>query len=229
MTTTTPRSENPTRVLIVDDHPIVREGLTALIKRRPDMTVVAQAVSGRDAVAAYRMHRPDVMLIDLRMPEMDGVSAIEAIRKEFPSARLLVLTTYDGDEDIHRALRAGAMGYLLKDAPRGQLVEAIRAVAAGQTILPANVAARLAERTMTPEITAREREVLTLIASGKSNQEIGVALMITEGTVKVHVNNILTKMNVNDRTQAVILALKRGILHLEAASDATGRRGMEPG
>ena len=227
MTTAPPRLDDPTRVLIVDDHPIVREGLAALIKRRPDMTVVAQAVSGREAVAAYRMHQPDVMLIDLRMPEMDGVSAIEAIRKEFPAARLLVLTTFDGDEDIHRALRAGAMGYLLKDAPRGQLVEAIRAVAAGQTILPANVAARLAERTMTPEITAREREVLTLIAGGKSNQEIGVALMITEGTVKVHVNNILTKMNVNDRTQAVILALKRGILHLEAASDTPGRRGVE--
>jgi two-component system NarL family response regulator len=206
---------NQTRVLIADDHPIVREGLAAMIDRRPDMKVVAQAGTGREAIAQYRIHRPDVALMDLRLPDLDGVQAIEAIRTDFPNARILVITTFDGDEDIHRALHAGASGYLMKDAPREHLMEAIRVVAAGQTCVPQRVAAKLAERESVPEISGREREVLRLIAQGKSNQEIAVALTITAGTVKAHVNNILTKLNVRDRTQAVTQALKRGILHLE--------------
>jgi DNA-binding NarL/FixJ family response regulator len=206
---------NQTRILIADDHPIVREGLAAMIDRRPDMKVVAQAGNGREAVAQYRIHRPDVVLMDLRLPQMDGVQAVEAIRAEFPNARVLIITTFDGDEDIHRAIQAGARGYLLKDAPREHLMEGIRTVAAGNTCMPQNVAAKMAERQAIPEMSPREREVLRLIAEGMSNQEIGSALMITEGTVKVHVNSILTKMKVRDRTQAVTQALKRGILRLE--------------
>jgi two-component system NarL family response regulator len=201
--------------MIVDDHPIVREGLVALIGRRPDMDVVAEASNGREAVACYRTHLPDVTLMDLRLPEMDGVTAIQMICSEFPGARFLVLTTYDGDEDIHRALRAGARGYLLKDAPRGHLMDAIRAVREGQAYLPGDVTAKLAERVTVQEVSAREREVLHLIAQGRSNHEIGAALFITEGTVKVHVNNILTKLGARDRTQAVTVAIRRGILRLE--------------
>jgi two-component system NarL family response regulator len=203
------------RVLIVDDHPIVREGLAALVNRRADMVVVAEAGDGREAVAQYLKHRPDVTLMDLRLPEVDGVTAIQAIRRENAAAAILVLTTFDGDEDIHRALRAGAKGYLLKDTPRAHLMDAIRAVRAGQTWIPQEVAAKLADRITAQDLSPREREVLTLIARGNSNQEIGVALSITEGTVKVHVNSLLTKLDARDRTQAVTTALKRGILHIE--------------
>jgi DNA-binding NarL/FixJ family response regulator len=204
-----------TSVLIVDDHPIVREGLAAMIERRPDMTVVAQAASGREAVVMYSAFQPDVTLMDLRLPEMDGVTAITEIRKEFPTARFLVLTTYDGDDDIHRALRAGAMGYLLKDTPREQLMDAIRAVRNGQFSLPDNVSMKLAQRMTIQELTPREREVLCHIAQGMSNQEIGVALGVTEGTIKVHVNSLLTKLGVSDRTHAVTTGLRRGLLRLE--------------
>lgn len=207
--------ENQTSVLIVDDHPIVREGLAAIIERRPDMTVIAQAGNGREALVMYRALQPDVTLMDLRLPEMDGVTAIAEIRKEFPSARVLVLTTYDGDEDIHRALRAGAMGYLLKDAPREQLIEAIRSVRDDQYSLPQSVSAKMAQRLMAQELTPREREVLRHIARGMSNQEVGAALGVTEGTIKVHVNNLLSKLGVSDRTGAVTTALRRGILRLE--------------
>jgi two-component system NarL family response regulator len=207
-------TEGVIRVLLVDDHPIVREGLAAIIQRRPDMAVVAEAGNGVEAVAAYREHRPDVTLMDLRLPEMDGVSAIEKIHVEFPYARFLVVTTFDGDEDIYRALRAGARGYVLKGTPRDEMLTAIRAVHSGQRWLPPDVASKLGERIATQDLTPREREVLHLIASGKSNQEIGAVLFITEGTVKGHVNTLLAKLDARDRTQAVTTALRRGILHL---------------
>jgi len=208
--------EGAIRILIADDHPVVREGVAAMIERRPDMTVVAEAATGREAVAAYRAAQPDVVLMDLRMPEMTGVEAIGAIRGEFPGARIIVLTTYDGDEDIYRGLQAGARAYLLKDAPRDELLDAIRAVHAGQSRIPPAVAARLAERVLAgPQLTPRELEVLRGIVAGRSNKEIGAALNIGEGTVKAHVNNILGKLGVNDRTQAVTTALQRGIVHLD--------------
>jgi two-component system NarL family response regulator len=208
--------EGAIRVLIADDHPVVREGVAAMIERRPDMTVVGEAATGREAVAAYRAARPDVVLMDLRMPDMTGVEAIGAIRGEFPGARIIVLTTYDGDEDIYRGLQAGARAYLLKDAPRDDLLDAIRAVHAGQSRIPPAVAARLAERVLAgPELTARELEVLRGIVAGRSNKEIGAALGISEGTVKAHVNSILGKLGVADRTQAVTTALQRGIVHLD--------------
>ncbi len=208
--------EGAIRVLIADDHPVVREGVAAMIERRPDMTVVGEAATGREAVAAYRAARPDGVLMDLRMPDMTGVEAIGAIRGEFPGARIIVLTTCDGDEDIYRGLQAGARAYLLKDAPRDDLLDAIRAVHAGQSRIPPAVAARLAERVLAgPELTARELEVLRGIVAGRSNKEIGAALGISEGTVKAHVNSILGKLGVADRTQAVTTALQRGIVHLD--------------
>lgn len=203
------------RVLIADDHFVVRMGLAAVIHTQTDMTVVAEAMTGKQAVDLFRQHRPDVTLMDLRMPEMDGIEAITAIRREFPDSRFIVLTTYDGDEDIYRALQAGARAYLLKDMLRDALVEAIRAVHAGQRRLPAEVANRLAERMNRTELTARELEVLRLIVAGKSNKEIAAALFIAEGTVKIHINNILSKLGVSDRTQAATFALQRGIVHLD--------------
>lgn len=207
--------KHPIRILIADDHPIVRAGLAALIARRDDMTVVGEGENGQEAVELYRRHRPDVALIDLRMPQMDGIEAIRAIRAEYPDARCILLTTFDGDEDIYRGLQAGALAYLLKDVPREQLIEAIRAVAAGQTRIPADVASKLALRIRHPDLTPRELEVLQQMAAGHSNLEIGVALYIAEGTVKAHVNSILNKLAVNDRTQAVTTAIKRGIVHLD--------------
>jgi two-component system, NarL family, response regulator len=203
------------RILIVDDHAVVREGLAAMIARRPDMQVVAEAENGLRAVELAHQHQPDVILMDLRMPHMGGVEAIAHIRAEKPNARIIVLTTYDGDEDIYRALQAGARAYLLKDTPRDDLLEAIRAVHAGQKRLPPEVAAKLVERVTAPELTPRELEVLNLIVKGNSNKEIGTALGIAEGTVKIHVNNLLGKLGVADRTQAVTEALKRGIVHLD--------------
>ncbi len=204
----------PIRVLIADDHAVVREGLAAMIARRSDMQVVAEAADGAQAVELARVHRPDVILMDLRLPNLDGVVAIAQIRSDRPQARVIVLTTYDDDEDIYRALRAGAMAYLLKDTPRDELLDTIRAVHAGQKRIPPDVAVKLAERILAPELTERELEVLKLIVAGKSNKEIGAALSISEGTVKVHVNSILGKLGVNDRTQAVTAALQRGIVHL---------------
>jgi len=201
-------------ILIADDHPVVREGLVALINRRPDMVVVAEASNGREAVEQFLRHRPDVALLDLRMPEMDGVEAIAAIRQKIPTARLIVLTTFDEDEDIYRGLRAGAKAYLLKDAPRDDLLQCIRGVHGGQTIIPPAIAAKLADRLTTSGLTRREIQVLQLVANGKGNKEIAVALSIREGTVKTHVSSILAKLEAADRTQAVTIALKRGILRL---------------
>lgn len=208
-------NDKPIRVLIADDHFVVRMGLAAVIGTQPDITVVAEATNGKQAIELFRQHRPDVTLMDLRMPEVDGLEAITAIRGEFPESRFIVLTTYDGDEDIYRALQAGARAYLLKDMLRDGLVEAIRAVHAGQRRIPAEVASRLAERMNRTELTARELEVLRLIVEGKSNKAIAAELSIAEGTVKIHINNILSKLGVSDRTQAATFALQRGIIHLD--------------
>lgn len=202
------------RVLVADDHPVVRHGLVALIDHQPDMTVVAEVGNGREAVDQYAAQQPDVVLMDLRMPELDGVEAIAAIRAASPQARIVVLTTYDSDEDIYRGLRAGAQGYLLKDAPAGELLSAIRAVAAGQKRIPAEVAAKLAERMVSPELTARELEVLRLVVEGQSNKEIGAALAIAEGTVRAHLNSIFQKLDALDRTHAVTIAIRRGLVRL---------------
>jgi two-component system NarL family response regulator len=202
------------KILIVDDHPVVRDGLSAIVSRRSDMEVVGEAENGTQAVTLFRQFRPDVTLLDLQLPELSGVDVITTVRADFPQARFIVLTTFDGDEDIYRALRAGAQAYLLKGTPREELLEAIRAIHAGQKRIPPEVAAKLAERMIQPELTDRELEVLQLIVAGQSNKEIGGTLTITEGTVKVHVNNLLGKLGVQDRTQAVTEALKRGIVRL---------------
>ncbi|HYX13040.1 MAG TPA: response regulator transcription factor [Nostoc sp.] len=202
------------RVLIVDDHAIVRKGLATIINRDPEMTAIAQAEDGQQAIAAFREHQPDVTLMDLRMPKMGGVEAIMAICAEFKQARIAVLTTYDGDEDIYRGLQAGAQGYLLKDAKPGELLNAIRAIHNGQKYIPPEVGAKLLQRMSNPELSERELEVLRLMAQGMGNQEIGTVLSIGESTVKSHVNRILSKLGVSDRTQAVITAVKRGIVSL---------------
>jgi len=209
------KKKNALRVLVADDHPVVREGLAALINRRPDMAVVAEASTGQEAVEQFLLHRPDVALLDLRMPEMDGVEVIAAIREQVPTARLVVLTTYADEEDIHRSLRAGARGYLLKDAPRDELLDCVRAVHDGQTVIPPAIALKLASRLMATELTPRELDVLRLLATGKSNKQIAAALFIAEGTVKTHVNALLRKLDAADRTGVVTLALKRGLLRLE--------------
>jgi two-component system NarL family response regulator len=208
------KADKAIRILIADDHPIVREGLAALLNRAHDMEVVAEAGNGREALKEFLRCRPDVVLVDLRMPEMDGVDAILAIREQAPDARVIVLTTYDGDEDIYRGLRAGAKAYLLKDAPREELMECIRAVHAGRMWIPPDVAAKLATRMGDEDLTPRELEVLQLMVQGKSNKEIGNVLGVSEGTVKIHVNHILEKLKVSGRTEATSAALKRGIVRL---------------
>jgi DNA-binding NarL/FixJ family response regulator len=205
----------PIRILVVEDHHVVRQGLVALVKTVPDMTVVAEASDGKQAVELFRQHQPDVTIMDLRLPALSGVDAIKTIRQEFSSARIIVLTTFDGDEDIYRALQAGARGYLLKDMFGEELMDAIRTVHAGKTRIPPAVAQRLAERMGGPSLTGRELEVLKLIASGNSNKEIGKHLTISEATVKTHINSILSKLAVNDRTQAATTALQRGIIHFD--------------
>jgi DNA-binding NarL/FixJ family response regulator len=199
------------RVLIVDDHAIVQQGLVAMIEHQPDMMVVGQASKGQDAIDQYRQLQPDVTLMDLRMPQVSGVDATIAICAEFAHARIIILTTYDGDEDIYRGLRAGAKGYLLKDAEPDELLNAIHVVHNGQPYIPPHVGAKLAQRMNNPELTDRELEVLRLVAQGMSNLEISAALNITESTVKSNINHILSKLGVKDRTQATIVALKRGI------------------
>jgi DNA-binding NarL/FixJ family response regulator len=204
----------PIRILIVEDHHVVRQGLVALISTVEDMQVIAEAADGRQAVELFRKHQPDVTIMDLRLPALPGVDAIVAIRREYPTARIIVLTTYDGDEDIYRALQAGARGYLLKDMSGDELMEAIRTVHAGRSRIPALVAQRLADRVGGQDLTGRELEVLKLIVAGKSNKEIGKELFISEATVKTHINNLLSKLGVTDRTQAATTALQRGIVHL---------------
>ena len=201
-------------VLIADDHSVVREGLVSLIRRKPDMAVVGEASNGRQAVDLWKQLRPDVTLLDLRMPELDGVAAIKEIRAHNENARIIVLTTFDGDEDIYRAIQAGAKGYLLKDVPREALMDSIRRVQAGETCVSVHLAAKLAERVSGESLSAREVDVLKLMAQGKSNKEIGSALFISEGTVKSHVKAIFAKMNVISRTEAVATATRRGLIQL---------------
>jgi DNA-binding NarL/FixJ family response regulator len=203
------------RIMVVEDHHVVRQGLMALIKTIPGLEVVAEAPDGTQAIEAFRQHTPDITLMDLRLPNIGGVDAITAIRAEFPSARIIVLTTFDGDEDIYRALQAGARGYLLKGMDADELVDAIRTVHSGKTRIPPSVAQRLAGRIGGQELTSRETEVLRQIVAGKSNKEIASHLFISEATVKTHINSLLGKLGVTDRTQAATTALQRGIVHLD--------------
>lgn len=210
-------SQNPPiRILIADDHPVVRSGLATMLEIDPEanLHVVGQAKNGYEMVKLFAQLQPDIGLIDLRMPEMSGVEAIVQIRSQFPEARLIVLTTYDGDEDIYRALQAGAKAYLLKDTPREELLLCIQTVNSGRSFIPPYIGMKLAERMGSLVLSKREHEVLELISVGMSNLEIGTTLQITEGTVKSHINNILSKLNVSDRTQAVMIALKRGLISL---------------
>jgi DNA-binding NarL/FixJ family response regulator len=202
------------RILTVDDHALLREGIAGLVSDQPDMTIVAEASNGREAIEQFRVHHPDITLMDLQMPEMNGIDAIIAVRNEFPDARFIVLTTYSGDVQVSRALKAGARAFLLKSLLRKELLDTIRAVHAGQKRIPADVAAQLAEHVADDSLTARETEVLRLIAAGNANKLIADRLSITEETVKGHVKNILSKLGANDRTHAVTIGLKRGIIEL---------------
>jgi len=202
------------KVMVVDDHPLMRVGVASIVNARSDMTVAAQAGSGEESVTLFFKHKPDVTLMDLRLPGMTGVDAIHTIRSTHPKARFVVLTTYEGDADIHRALEAGAQGYVIKGMPYQTLVDAIRRVHAGGCFLPPPVAGALASRMPDSELSAREQEVLRLLASGKSNKDIASLLGIAEATVKCHVSAILLRLDVSDRTQAVVTALQRGLIHL---------------
>jgi DNA-binding NarL/FixJ family response regulator len=202
------------RVLSVDDHPLMREGIAAIINSRPDMMIVAQAATGSEAVEMYRLHRPDIILMDLRLPDMSGIDALVRIRAEFTGARVIILTTFEGDVEIQRALKAGARGYLLKSSPPNELVEAIRHVHAGKKGIPPHVAAHLAEHMSDEDLTEREAEVLRHVAEGNRNRDIAEKLFISEETVKVHVKHIMDKLGASDRTQAVAIAVRRGIIQL---------------
>jgi DNA-binding NarL/FixJ family response regulator len=202
------------KVLVIDDHPIMRYGVAAIIQARNDMMVVAQGGTAASAIELHREHSPDITLMDLRLPDGSGVDAIREIRRFSPQARFIVLTTYDGDEDIHQALEAGAQGYLIKGMPHEALIDALRKVYSGGRFLPPPVARALASRLPDCELSAREREVLALLVRGRSNREIADELSIKEATVKSHVSVILMRLNVTDRTQAVIAALQRGLAHL---------------
>lgn len=202
------------KVMVVDDHPLMRVGVSSIVNARPNMLVVAQAGTGQEAVALFAQHKPDVTLMDLRLPGMSGVDAIQAIRSRWPGAKFVVLTTYEGDEDIHRALEAGARGYIIKGMPYQTLIDALVRVHSGGRFLPAPVTKALESRIPNSELSSREREVLLLMVDGKTNKKIASLLGITEATVKCHVSTILMRLNVNDRTQAVVTALQRGLVHL---------------
>jgi DNA-binding NarL/FixJ family response regulator len=202
------------RVFSVDDHPLLREGIAAIINNQADMEMVAQAATGSEAIQLFRQHRPDVTLLDLRLPDMSGIDVLIALRSEFPEARVVMLTTFEGDVDIRRSLEAGARGYMLKNMPPKDLVEVIRQVHAGKKRIPAEVAAHLAEYFGDDALTDREVDVLRHIANGNRNREIGVQLFISEETVKVHVKHIMEKLGASDRTQAVAIAVRRGIIQL---------------
>jgi DNA-binding NarL/FixJ family response regulator len=204
------------RVLIVEDHNVVRQGLVALLNVVEGLEVVGEAADGVEAIAQYRKSRPDITLVDLRLPRMGGVEVIQRIRMEAPQARLIVLTTYDGDEDIYRALKAGAKGYLLKGMTTQELIATIREVHAGKSHIPPAIAEKLAERMGTEELTPREADVLEQIVNGKSNKEIATELAISEATVKTHINSLLSKLGVTDRTQAATAAIRRGIVPWES-------------
>ncbi|MGH9757640.1 MAG: response regulator, partial [Candidatus Acidiferrales bacterium] len=198
-----------------DDHPVVREGLVTSLNRVPDMKVICEASTGKEAVELYSKHVPDIALVDLRMPEMDGVEAITAMCRNNANARVIILTTFEGDEDVYRGLRAGARAYLLKDTGLETLIECIRIVHGGKNYIPPAIGAKLADRMKGPELSTREIEVLRLMAGGKSNKEIGSALFVSEGTVKGHVNHILAKLGANGRTEATRIAIKRGLVRTD--------------
>jgi two-component system, NarL family, response regulator len=209
------KKPNEITVMLVDDHPAFRKGMAALIESERDLRVVAETGDGYQALEVYRQKQPDVVLMDLRLPGLGGVEAIIAIRKEFPDARVIVLTTFDMDEDIFRAIQSGAKSYLLKDTPEDELAETIRSVRAGKEILPGKVAKRLAARRQRADLSQREMEVLQLLTKGRSNKEISASLFITEDTVKAHLKTLFSKLNVKDRTEAAISAIRHGIVHLE--------------
>ena len=202
------------RVFSVDDHPLLREGIAAIINNQQDMQVIGQAANGHDAVEGFKKHRPDVTLMDLRLPDMSGIDAMTAIRAEFPGARIILLTTFEGDVEIKRALEAGARGYLLKSMPPKELVEVIRQVHAGKKRIPSQLAAQLAEHMSDEALTTREIEVLGQIAGGNRNRDIAERLFISEETVKVHIKHIMEKLGASDRTQAVAIGIRRGIIQL---------------
>jgi DNA-binding NarL/FixJ family response regulator len=209
-----PSDSGVIRILTVDDHALLRKGIAALVNAEPDMKLIAEASTGAEAIKEFKKHLPDVTLMDLQMPDMSGIQAVIGIRKDFPNARIIVLTTYAGDVQVVRALKAGARGYLLKGQVNRELLEAIRAVHAGQKRIPAEVATQMAEHTAEDDLSSREIDVLRLIAAGNANKEIANQLFIAEETVKSHVTNILAKLGANDRTHAVTTALKRGIIQL---------------
>lgn len=202
------------RVLIADDHPVVREGLAAILDDQPDMEVIGQANDGKEALALFRQHKPDISLLDLRMPNVSGVEAITTIRNEYPDACIIMLTIYDTDEDIYQGLRAGAKAYMLKDTPCEEIIEVIRTVYAGKRYVPPEIGEKLAAHAEYSQLSEREKEILTLLASGKSNKAMAAALSISENTVKYHINNLMIKLGVRDRTSAVVTALRRGIIRL---------------
>ena len=208
-------THNLIRILTVDDHPLLRKGIAALVNAEPDMKLIAEASNGEEAIEAFRSHRPDVTLMDLQMPTVDGLEAIDRIREEFPNARIIVLTTYTGDIQVLRALRAGARAYILKGHVHKVLLETIRAVHAGQKPIPPDIAAELADHATDDELTEREIDVLRLIGAGNANKQIADQLSIGEATVKSHVTNILSKLGANDRSHAVTIGLKRGIIELD--------------
>jgi DNA-binding NarL/FixJ family response regulator len=210
-------TQNLIRILTVDDHPLLRKGIAALVNAEPDMKLVAEASNGKEAIEAFRSHRPDVTLMDLQMPGVDGLDALRAIRQEFPEARIIVLTTYSGDAQVLRALRAGARGYILKGNVHEELLNSIRAVHSGQKRIPPDVAAELAIYSTEDALTEREIDVLNLIAAGNGNKQIADKLSISEATVKARVTNILSKLGANDRAHAVTIGLKRGIIALDTS------------
>ena len=202
------------RVLSVDDHPLLSEGIATIINSQPDMELVSQAATGTEAIHRYREYQPDVMLMDLRLPDLSGIDAMIAIRTEFPEARIIMLTTFEGDVEIQRALQAGARGYLLKSMPPNKIVDVIRQVRAGKKRIPPDVAAQLAEHMSDEDLTAREVEVLQKVAGGNRNRDIAQLLYISEETVKVHIKHIMDKLGAKDRTQAIAIAVRRGIIEL---------------